>query len=288
MRSLLFVPGDSPKKLHKALESGADALILDLEDSVAPDGKAAARNTVRGFLDEMKGVKTRPLLFVRVNALSSGLTDVDLDVVMHGAPEGIVLPKSISGQHVQHLSAKLAVREAENALGDGATRIITIATETAASIFHMGTYAGASKRLAGLTWGAEDLSAELGAETARTAKGAYTAPYVLARTLALLAAHAAEVIAIDTVFPNYRDEKALRQECEAARRDGFVAKLAIHPGQVGIINDTFTPSAAAITRARAIVSAFAGNASGVLGLNGEMLDRPHLRRAEAVLARAKK
>jgi citrate lyase subunit beta/citryl-CoA lyase len=288
MRSLLFVPGDSPKKLHKALASAADALILDLEDSVALDAKAAARDVIRKFLEEAGPIRPRPLLFVRVNALSSGLTDVDLDVVMHGAPDGIVLPKSISGQHVQHLSVKLAVREAENALEDGATRILAIATETAASIFHMGTYAGASKRLVGLTWGAEDLSAELGAETARTAKGAYTAPYVLARTLTLFAANAAEVIAIDTIFPNFRDEKTLRNECEAARRDGFVAKLAIHPGQVGIINEMFTPSAAAITRARAIVSAFAGNAAGVLGLDGEMLDRPHLRRAEALLARAKK
>ncbi|MBV8564418.1 MAG: CoA ester lyase [Methylobacteriaceae bacterium] len=289
MRSLLFVPGDSPKKLNKAMGSGADVMIVDLEDSVAGHAKAAARNTARSFLEEARREKSRPLLYVRVNALPTGLTDADLDAVMHAAPDGIVLPKSMSGQHVQHLSAKLAVREAENALDDGATRIIAIATETAASIFHMGTYAGASRRLAGLTWGAEDLSADIGAEAARTSKGNFTAPYMLARTLALFAAGAAEVAAIDTIYPDFRSERGLKAECEAARRDGFVAKLAIHPAQVETINDMFTPSAAAISKAKAIVSAFADNPdAGVLGLNGEMLDRPHLKRAEAVLARAKK
>lgn len=288
MRSLLFVPGDSARKLEKALASGADALILDLEDSVAPDSKAAARETTLAFLREAAVAADRPKLFVRINALDTGLADADLDGVMAGGPDGVFLPKTISGADVQHLAAKLAVREAENGQRDGGVGIIAIATETARSIFNMGSYAGASHRLAGLTWGAEDLSADLGAETNRDQDGVYADPYRLARTLTLFAAGAAEVAPIDTVFTNFRDEAGLRAECEAARRDGFTAKMAIHPGQVSAINDIFTPSAAAVARARRIVDLFDANpGAGVIGLDGEMLDRPHLRRALRTLDRAK-
>jgi len=181
----------------------------------------------------------------------------------------------------------LAVREAEHNLPDGSIGIIALTTETARSLFHMGTFAGASARLTGLTWGAEDLSADLGAETNRLADGAYAPPYAFARTLALLAAHAADVTAIDTIYADFQNEAGFRAECEAARRDGFTAKMAIHPAQVAIINAVFTPTPEAIARAQAIVDAFArAPGSGVIGIDGAMVDRPHLRRAERLLARA--
>ncbi len=289
MRSLLFVPGDTPRKLDKGMASGADVLLVDLEDSVALPGKAAARETARAFIAAAKAETARPLLYVRVNALDSGLIDADLDAVMQAAPDGIMLPKSGSGIDVQHLAAKLAVREAENALPDGATRIIAIATETARSLFHMGTYAGASHRLTGLTWGAEDLAADLGAETNRLPDGGYADPYRLARALALAAAHAGELTAVDTVYTDFRDDAGLAAEAEAARRDGFSAKMAIHPAQVPVINAVFTPSPEAVAHASRIVEAFAANpGAGVIGLDGKMIDRPHLRQAKRVLARAKR
>jgi citrate lyase subunit beta/citryl-CoA lyase len=287
MRSLLFVPGDSARKLEKAMSSGADALLIDLEDSVALSAKDEARRVTAGFLREAGTAANRPRLFVRVNGLTTGLTEADLDGVMAAAPDGLVLPKAVGGRDVSHLGAKLAVREAEFGLPDGTTRVIPIATETAAGVFALGTFAGASHRLAGLTWGGEDLSADIGAETNRTAEGAYTEPYRLARALTLFGATAAEVDAIDSVYTNFRDMEGLATECRDARRDGFVAKMAIHPAQVPVINETFTPSREAVAKARAVVDAFAANPGvGVVGIEGEMLDRPHLKRAERLLARA--
>jgi citrate lyase subunit beta/citryl-CoA lyase len=287
MRSYLFVPGDSPRKLDKGLDSGADALILDLEDSVAPDRKAEARATTLAYLRQAQPLAKRPHLLVRVNALSTGLIDADLDAVMAGKPDAILLPKAEGGASIVHLDAKLAVREAVNDLPDGQTRIVAIATETAASLFVAGTYAGASARLIGLTWGAEDLSAELGSETNRDAAGAFTEPYRFARNLCLAAASAARIVPIDTVFVDFRDSTGLRRESEEARRDGFTAKMAIHPGQVAVINDVFTPTPAAIAKARAVVEAFAANpGAGVIGIDGVMFDRPHLERAKQLLARA--
>lgn len=286
MRSLLFVPGDSEKKLDKALTSGADALLIDLEDSVALEAKDNARRITAAFVTAHRGTLARPRLFVRVNGLTTGLTDADLDGIMQAAPDGIVLPKAIGGTDVAHLGAKLAVREAEYGLEDGATRILAIATENAAGVFALGTFAGSSHRLMGLTWGGEDLSADLGAETNRGEDGAYTDPYRLARALTLLGAAAAGVDAIDSVFTNFRDMAGLEAECRQARRDGFVAKMAIHPAQVPIINAAFTPSPEAIARARSVIDAFAANpGAGVVGVNGEMLDRPHLLRAERLLKR---
>ncbi len=287
MRSLLFVPGDSGRKLEKAMGAGADALIVDLEDSVAPSAKAEARVVTTGFLREALGVAGRPRLFVRVNALDTGLTDADLDAVMAAGPDGIVLPKTVGGPDVTHLGAKLAVREAEFALGDGATRILAIATETARGVFALGTLAGASHRLMGVAWGGEDLSADLGAATNRREDGAYADPYRLARALALLAAAAAEADAVDTVYTNFRDLDGLAAECRAARRDGFVAKMAIHPAQVPVINEAFAPSPDELARARAIVDAFAAApGAGVVAIEGEMIDMPHLKRARRLLARA--
>lgn len=285
MRSLLFIPADSEKKLAKGLASGADALILDLEDSVAPDTKTKAREGARAYLVSALREPRRPRLYVRVNGLSSGLTEADLAAVMQGPPDGILLPKSINGTSIQHLGALLAVKEAENGLADGATKILAIVTETPAAIFNMGSYAGASSRLEALTWGAEDLAAALGAETNRGADGAYRFPYVLARSLTLFAAAAAGVQAIDAVYGNFRDLARLRLECEEGKRDGFSGKMAIHPGQIEIINEVFSPSAESIAKARAIVAAFeAASHAGVISFEGEMLDIPHLAKARRLLA----
>jgi citrate lyase subunit beta / citryl-CoA lyase len=287
MRSLLFVPADSPKKFAKGMTSGADALIIDLEDSVAPANKAQARQTALGFLKEAAAAPTRPYLVVRINGFGSGLTDADLDAIAPGRPDAIMLPKAEGGASVVHADAKLAVREAENGLPDGHVKIIPIATETAASLFVAGTYAGSSPRVAALTWGAEDLSAELGAETNRDAAGRYLDPYRLARTLCIAAAAAARVPAIDTVYIDFRDDAGFRSDCEAARRDGFSARMAIHPSQIAIINEVFTPSADAVAQAQIIVDAFAANPGvGTLAIKGVMADQPHLLRARRVLERA--
>ena len=247
MRSLLFVPGDSPEKLDKALRSGADAMILDLEDSVATANKGAARRTALAFLQEQRATTARPLLYVRINAPSTPLSDGDLDVVMTGAPDGIMLPKAAGGVDVSLLAARLSLREALHDIADGATRVLPIATESAAAIFGLGSYKGASARLAGLTWGAEDLAADTGALATRV-DGEWTEPVRVARSLALFGAAATGVPAIDTVHTDFRDLDGLKRECTAAARDGFSGKLAIHPDQVEIINDAFTPTMAAIAR----------------------------------------
>jgi citrate lyase subunit beta/citryl-CoA lyase len=285
MRSQLFIPADSEKKLAKGFASGADGLILDLEDSVAPEAKRKAREQALAFLVDALPKHPRPRLYVRVNGLNSGLTEADLDAIMQAPPDGILLPKCLNGAAIQHLGAMLAVKEAEHNLADGATKIMAIVTETAASIFNMGTYAGASPRLEGLTWGAEDLAACLGAETNRGPDGGYTFPYVLARSLTLFAAASAGALAIDAVHGNFRDLVTLRQECEAAKRDGFAGKMAIHPAQIDIINKIFSPSAASIAKARAIVAAFEAEPhAGVISFEGEMLDVPHLTKALRLLA----
>ncbi|MER8896234.1 CoA ester lyase [Mesorhizobium sp. M0676] len=287
MRSLLFVPGESEKKLDKGFGAGADVVIVDLEDSVAPQNKAAARDIAARFIAGNRQ-QTSSAIYIRVNDLSTGLTDDDLAALVPAKPDGIMLPKSNSGQDVQQLSAKLRVHEAENGLPDGGIKILTIITETAAGVLAAATYTGASARLAGLTWGAEDLSAAIGARASRDENGRYTDVFRLARTMTILAAGAAEVAAIDTVFPAFRDMAAFEAECTEAERDGFTGKMAIHPAQVPVINAAFTPSAEAVQRSQAIVAAFeaAGN-PGVVGIDGKMYDRPHLRLAERLLARAK-
>jgi citrate lyase subunit beta/citryl-CoA lyase len=288
MRSLLFVPADSTKKLDKAMGSGADAVIVDLEDSIAPGAKDAARASALAFLREAVGAAPRPRLLVRINGLQTGLTDADLNTIVAGRPDGILLPKADGGAAVIHVDAKLAAREALAGLPEGHIKIIAMSIETAAGLFLAGTFKGVSSRLAGLTWGAEDLAAEIGAESNRDAQGRYTDLYRLARALCLAGAAAAEVPALDTVYIDFRNDAGLRATAEEARRDGFTAKLAIHPAQVPIINAVFTPDAAAIARARMITAAFAAKpGAGTIGLDGVMLDRPHLARAENLLARAK-
>jgi citrate lyase subunit beta / citryl-CoA lyase len=286
MRSFLFVPADSTKKLDRAMQSGADALIVDLEDSISLDGKNAARKSAAAFLKDAIATAPRPYLLVRVNGLETGLIDADLDAVAPLKPDAIMLPKAEGGASVIHADAKLAVREALSDLPDGHIKILPIATETAKALFVAGTFAGASARLIGLTWGAEDLSAELGAQANRDAQGRFLDPYRLARALCLAGAAAAQVPAIDTVHVDFRDEKGFRCECEEACRDGFTGKMAIHPAQVPIINEVFSPSAEALARAQAIIDAFAKNPGvGVVGIGGVMYDRPHLARAMRLLER---
>jgi citrate lyase subunit beta/citryl-CoA lyase len=288
MRSLLFVPADDGKKLDKAMASGADALIIDLEDSVAADGKAAARKSAADFLRTAATLANRPRLLVRINGLGTGLADDDLDAVVPARPDAIMLPKAEGGAGVVHADAKLAVREAIAGLPDGHVKIVAIATETASALFLAGTYGGASARLEGLTWGAEDLSVELGAEANRDASGNFLDPYRLARALCLAGASAARVQAIDTIAADFRNLELLRRECEEARRDGFTGKMAIHPAQVPVINEVFTPAAAAVAKARAVIAAFEQNpGKGTVGIDGVMYDRPHLERAKQLLARAK-
>ncbi len=287
MRSMLFVPGDSEKKLEKGFGAEADVVIVDLEDSVAPHNKDAARAIAAAFIAARRQ-ETGPAVYIRVNDLSTGLTDDDLAALVPARPDGIMLPKSNSGQDVQRLAAKLRVAEAEAGISDGTTRIVPIISETAAGVLAGASYAGASGRLAGLTWGAEDLSAAIGARAARDEHGRYTDVFRLARAMTILASGAAEVAAIDTVFPNFRDMAAFEAECREAERDGFTGKMAIHPAQVPVINAAFTPSREAVEHSAAVVAAFeaAGN-PGVVGIDGKMYDRPHLRLAERLLARAR-
>ena len=289
MRTYLFVPGDAPRKLEKGLASGADALLLDLEDSVAPDAKPKAREIVRDYLLAQASRKDRPRLFVLVNALDTGLTDADLDVVMTARPDGILFPKSRRGGDVTHLDAKITAREALHNIEEGTTRILVLVTESAEALFGLSNYRGSSERLDGMTWGAEDLSADLGAETNRNERGDYTDPYRLARAQCLIAAVAAGVAPIDSIYPNFRDADGLRREALEGRRDGFTGKMAIHPDQVPVINEIYTPSAESIAQAKRLIDAFAaaGNA-GVISLDGQMYDQPHLKRALRLLARVKK
>ncbi len=285
MRSLLFVPGDSEKKLAKSLGSGADILILDLEDSIAPGRKDAARRITRGFLDAQ--AERRRQLFVRVNPLASGLVLADLAAIVGGRPDGIVLPKAEGGESVKTLAHYLSALEAREGVAAGSIRILPIASETAAAVFAFESYAGSSARLCGLMWGCEDLAAAVGATENRRPDGSYPPPFELARSLCLFAAAAAGVEAIDTVFPDFRDGDGLEREARAAERIGFTGKAAIHPGQVEAINRIFTPDAAAIAHAKRVVAAFAAAPeAGVVGLEGKMLDRPHLVAAERVLRRA--
>jgi citrate lyase subunit beta/citryl-CoA lyase len=276
MRSLLFVPADSEKKIPKALGSAADIVILDLEDSVA----AAAKHTARALAAEVLRSNRDRRVYVRVNALDTGLTLDDLEATLPGRPHGLILPKSTSADVVNQLHSLIMMV----APGDETTPVIAIATETAASIFHMGSYVNAHPRLEGLNWGMEDLAAALGAQANRDETGAPTEPYRLARTLTLFAARAAGIAPIDAVYPNFRDAAGLLKQCREAVRDGFTAKMCIHPDQVGPINEAFTPSASAIARARQIVEAFAAAGNpGVLAVDGEMLDAPHLKAAQTLL-----
>lgn len=282
MRSLLFTPADSARKIDRALRSGAHAVILDLEDSVAPSAKDEARRGAREALAARS--PAGPKLIVRVNALASAEIEADLDAVAEFAPDAVMLPKARGGDDAQHLSIKLAVREARRGLPDGAIGILPLATESADALARLAGYRGATARLRALAWSAEDLAANIGAAANRLPGGGWTPPFALARNMALFAAASAGVPAIDAVLVDFRDMQALRRECAEARRDGFSGKLAIHPDQVATINEMFAPSEAEIARARRIVEAFAAAPSaGVLSLDGAMIDAAHLSWAKRTL-----
>ncbi len=283
LRSLLFVPGDSERKLEKAGVSGADALILDLEDSVAPRQKDDARRKVAAVVDDPTARDWR--LIVRVNALDTGLTLADLAAVVKPGLDAVMLPKGQGGGDVVHVSHYLEALEHVAGMTPGAVRLIVIATETPAAMFTLASYAPAHPRLVALTWGAEDLSAALGATANRDPTGSWTFPYQVARAHCLFAAGAAHVAAIDTVYTNFRDVEGFEAACRRSRRDGFFGRLAIHPDQVGIINRAYAPTEAEIAFARRIVEAFEANPdAGTIGIDGRMVDIPHLIAARRTLA----
>lgn len=284
LRSLLFVPGDSDKKIAKSGEVGADVLIFDLEDSVAAARKPEARETVLAHLQGH--AENRPSAFyVRINPLDTPEALLDLQAVMPGAPDGIMIPKPKGVEDIIALGTMLDTLEAAAGIAAGSTRIIPVATEVPAAVFTLGGYVHAGPRLAGITWGAEDLSAAVGASGYKE-DGVWTAPYQLARSLCLFAASAAEVAGIDTLHADFRDEAGLARAARKARRDGFSGMLAIHPAQVAVINAAFTPTDEEVAHAEAVVALFAANPdAGVASLDGKMIDRPHLVQAQKILAR---
>ena len=285
LRSWLFVPGDSEKKLAKGATSGADALIIDLEDSVAAARRPLARDLTMDYLQDTD--RSRCQHYVRINPLDSDDALRDLAGVVGGRPDGLILPKAETAADVDRLSHYLEALEVAQEIALGAVKIFAIATETPGAMLSLDTYRNANPRLAALSWGAEDLSAAVGASTNCDDSGQLTAPYILARSLCLMAAYAAGVQAVDTVYTDFRDDAGLVESSNHARRDGFTGKIAIHPRQVPIINDAFTPSAAELAHAQAVIDLFAANPdAGTLSLDGKMIDMPHLTQAKRIIALA--
>jgi citrate lyase subunit beta/citryl-CoA lyase len=285
LRSWLFIPGDSDKKLGKADGAGADALVLDIEDSVMPERKATARRMVREFLDARPPAARKAQLWVRINSLEeSGLPD--LAATIGAAPDGIMVPKINGPQDLVKLGHFLDALETRENIELGRTRLLPVATETPVAPFNLARFAEYSlPRLIGLTWGAEDLSAALGASTNLDATGQWAFTYRWARSATLLAAKASGVQAIDTLYVDFRDSDGLRASCEAAAQEGFTGRIAIHPAQVQTINDAFAPSKETVERARRIVAAFEANPdAGTVALDGKMVDLPHLKQAKNVVA----
>lgn len=283
LRSFLFVPGDSEKKLGKGAPSGADALILDLEDSVAPSRKALARDMVADYL-HAAGPSRPAELWVRINPMSEGGLD-DLVAVVRAAPDGLVVPKVDHPSDLERLSLMLDALERRDGVKTP-IKLLPVATETARAPFGLGAYADTHlPRLYGMTWGAEDLATALGASTNKGPDGAWAFTYRMVRSHCLLAAKACGVAAIETLYADFSDEAGLKADCMAALREGFTGRIAIHPAQVAAINAAFTPTDADVAHARRVVAAFAENpGTGVVGLDGKMLDIPHLKQAENVLA----
>jgi citrate lyase subunit beta/citryl-CoA lyase len=283
MRSLLFVPADSERKLSRGPQSGADALILDLEDSVVPANRPIGRRQSREFLASTGSVGFRR--YVRINPLSSGVALDDLAAVVPGKPDGILVPKCVP-EDLRTVDHYLSAFEAASGMPSGTVRVIAIATETPAAMFALGGYAGVSPRLEAITWGAEDLAACLGGNNRRS-DGTYDDVYRLARSLCLLGAAAAGVMPIDTIYTDFNDVAGLAAECTAARRSGFAAKIAIHPAQIPVINDAFSATEEELAWARKVVAIFAENPNaGTIGLDGRMIDKPHLTLARRLLGLA--
>lgn len=287
VRSMLFVPADSERKMTKGVDSGADALILDLEDAVAPSRTNIARGMALDYL-RSRPDRSHQQLWVRINPLDTDAALLDL-VVAGGAPDGIVLPKVHSATDVVRLSNYLDALEIREGVAPGSIRIVPVATETPQSLFTLGSYEGCSSRLAGITWGAEDIAAAVGASTNRRPDGDYDTLYQLACTLCLAAAHAANVQPIDTIWADFKDEAGLRHDAQRSRQRGFTGKIAIHPAQVAPINEAFSPSADELAHAQRVVNLFSGNPGlGTVALDGKMLDMPHLKQAQRILQLAQR
>ena len=283
LRSLLFVPGDSERKFARGSACGADVLILDLEDAVAPSQKDAARAHVAGLL--AAAAPRDWAFFVRVNALDTGLTLADMAAVVKPGLDGLLIPKTNGAADIVRIGHYLDALEARAGMPAGAVKLTVVATETPTAMFGLGSYAPAHPRLVGLTWGAEDLAAAIGATDNKAADGAWTFPYQVARAQCLFAAAAAEVAPLDTLYGDFRDPEGLERSCRDARRDGFTGRIAIHPDQIATINRCFTPSADEAAHARKIVAAFeAAPDAGTLGIDGKMYDVPHLKAARKTLA----
>ncbi|WP_285021502.1 CoA ester lyase [Novosphingobium sp. fls2-241-R2A-195] len=285
LRSFLFIPGDSEKKLGKVDGCGADAVILDLEDAVAPAAKPLARRMVADFLKARPREERAVQLWVRVNPFDTGLTEADVAAIIAGAPDGIMQPKIDGPACVARLSALLDEAERAHGIAPGSTRILPVATETPIAPFRLGDFAGAGlTRLAGLTWGAEDLSAAMGASTNLGPDGAWAFTYRMVRSLTLMAAHAAGVPAYETLYVDFRDDAGLRASCREARAEGWAGRIAIHPAQVPGINASFAPSAEELAFARRVIDAFAAQPdAGTVGIDGRMYDIPHLKAARRTL-----
>lgn len=280
---MLFVPGDSERKFARGRDAGADVLILDLEDAVAPSQKDIARATVARLLDDQTPRAWR--FFVRPNPFDTGLTLADLAAVVRPGLDGLLIPKADGARDVERIGHYLDALEVKSGMTPGTVKIAVVATETPAAMFALGSYAPAHSRLVGLTWGAEDLAAAIGATSNKEDDGSWTRPYQQARSLCLYAAANAGVAPIDTLFADYRDTPGLEQDCRRARRDGFTGRIAIHPDQVETINRCFSPSETELATARRIVEAFAAQPdAGTLGIDGKMVDIPHLKAAQRTLA----
>jgi citrate lyase subunit beta/citryl-CoA lyase len=290
LRSLLFIPGDSEKKLGNGDRAGADALVLDLEDSVLPERKERARELTVEYLKGRPKADRRSELWVRINSLESRLALADLSAVVAAEPDGVMLPKTEGPSDVARLSFYLDALEAQAGLGIGSTRVLPVATETAAAPFNLGSYSAIRlPRLLGLTWGSEDLSTALGASTNRDASGDWAFTYRVVRSLMLMGAKAAGVQAIDTLYTDFRNEAGLRTASRISRAEGFTGRLAIHPAQVAAINESYLPSAEEVEHARRIVAAFEkSSGAGAVGLDGKMVDIPHLKQAQALIQRAER
>lgn len=285
-RSWLFAPGDSEKKMTKAMDGEADIVLIDLEDAVAPDAKAAARPLVHDFIKGNPAQRHR--LWVRINPFDGPHTLHDLAAVMPAHPGGIMLPKVYGRADVEKLDHCLSALEVANGIEEGSTPVIVLITETAEAMFHTGSYKGAP-RVVALTWGAEDLADSIGASSNRNPDGSYSFTYELARSLTVLGAATAGVTAIETISADFKDLEALRQRAEKVRRDGYRGMMAIHPAQIPVINAAFTPTEAEIAEAQEVVDVFAANPGvGAIGWKGGMLDRPYLARAERLLRQAGK
>ena len=283
LRSLLFVPADSEKKLAKSKTSPADALILDLEDSVTAANRPAARRLAADYVRNAKA--KGPALFVRINPVGTKDCEADLDAIVEAAPAGLVVPKPDGPATLVELDRMIAAREMRHGLPRGEIKVLPVASETPAAVLNLMQYTAPPPRLAALTWGAEDLAAALGASANRDAAGEFLFTYRVVRSFCLIAAKAAGVQAIETLHADFRDDEGLKRAARAAQREGFTGMLAIHPGQVEIINAAFTPSPEDVAHAKKVVAAFADGA-GVASLDGKMLDQPHLKQAEHILALA--